>query len=305
MGRLTLSLNQISKENVDLCGGKGASLGELVKIGMPVPDGFVVMTEAYRKFLEENGIKIDLKEVDVEDSEAVGFVSDEFQKLILEGKVNPKLQEEIILHFNKLNCQFVAVRSSATAEDATRTSWAGQLSTYLNTQKKDLIDNIKRCWASLFNPRAISYRASQGFLEADIAVAVIVQKMVDAEVSGIVFAAHPVTKDPDMILIEAGFGLGEAMVSGMVTPDNYIVNKKDLTIYDFKISKQKKMVTKEGTLDVPQERQGERKLSEEKAIELAKLCIKIEDHYKIPQDIEWALAKNKLYILQSRPITTL
>jgi len=108
-----------------------------------------------------------------------------------------------------------------------------------------------------------------------------------------------------MILIEAGFGLGEAMVSGMVTPDNYVVNKKDLTIYDFKISKQKKMVTKEGTLDVPEEKQGERKLPEKKAIELAKLCIKIEDHYKIPQDIEWALTKNKLYILQSRAITTL
>lgn len=305
MSDLILPLDQVSKDNIGLCGGKGVSLGELVKMEMPVPDGFVVTTNVYGKFLEENGIKIDLKGVDVEDSEAVGFVSDEIQKLILEGKVNHKLQEEIILHFNKLNCQFVAVRSSATAEDTTRTSWAGQLSTYLNTQKRDLIDNIKRCWASLFNPRAISYRASQRLLGADIAVAVIVQKMVDADVSGIVFTAHPVTKDPDMILIEAGFGLGEAMVSGMVTPDNYVVNKKDLTIYDFKISKQKKMVTKEGTLDIPEEKQGERKLSEEKAIELAKLCIKIENHYYDPQDIEWALAKNKLYILQSRPITTL
>lgn len=298
-------LKEMNSKDVSIAGGKGASLGELAKIGMPVPNGFVVTAEAYRHFLKDNEIKTDLKEVDVENSGAVGFVSDEFQKLIFEGKVNLKLQEEIVLHFNKLNCQFVAVRSSATAEDATRTSWAGQLSTYLNTQKKDLIDNVKHCWASLFNPRAISYRATQGLLQADIAVAVIVQKMVDAEVSGIVFTAHPVTKDPDMILIEAGFGLGEAMVSGMATPDNYVVNKKDLTIYDFKIGKQKKMVTKEGTLDIPKEQQKQRKLSEEKAIELAKFCIKIENHYGAPQDTEWALAKNKIYILQSRPITTI
>lgn len=304
MGRLTLSLNQISKENVDLCGGKGASLGELIKIGMPVPNGFVVTTNAYGNFLKENGIKVGLKGVDVEDSEAVGFVSDEFQKLIFEGKVNPKLQKEIILHFNKLNCQFVAVRSSATAEDATRTSWAGQLSTYLNTQKKDLIDNIKRCWASLFNPRAISYRASQGLLEADIAVAVIVQKMVEAEVSGIVFTAHPVTKDPDMILLEAGFGLGEAMVAGMVTPDTIMVDKETLRIIDYKIGRQKKMITKEGALDVPEEKQKVKKLAEGKIAKLTELCIKIETHYKAPQDIEWAMEKERLYILQSRPITT-
>jgi pyruvate,water dikinase len=134
---------------------------------------------------------------------------------------------------------------------------------------------------------------------------VIIQKMVDAEVSGIAFTAHPVTKDKDMILIEAGFGLGEAMVSGMVTPDSYVIDKKGLTVYDFKIGKQKKMVTREGVVDVPEEKQTERKLSEEKAIALAQLCIQIENHYGVPQDIEWVLADDKICILQSRPVTTL
>lgn len=309
MSNVILPLNKISKDNVTLCGGKGASLGELTKIRLPVPEGFVVTTEAYERFLTDNTLSEKTRQlvskVDIEDPQAVEFVSDEIRKLIVGGKINSELEKEILENFDKLSVEYVAVRSSATAEDSTTTSFAGQLSTYLNTTKKDLIDNIKRCWASLFSPRAVTYLGTQNLLEADISVAVIIQKMIDAEVSGIAFTAHPVTKDKDMILIEAGFGLGEAMVSGMVTPDSYVIDKKSLRVYDFKIGRQKKMITRKGVLDIPEEKQTERKLSEEKATELARLCIQIESHYVAPQDIEWAIKKDKIYILQSRPVTTL
>lgn len=305
MNKLFLPINKISKLDFILCGGKGANLGELTKIGMPVPKGFVITTEVYKEFVRKNEIKTDLKDTQVKDQETVSLISDKLQKLILDGKVNPSLRREILNYSKELKSRLVAVRSSATAEDAARTSWAGQLSTFLNIRKEDLVNNIKLCWASLFNPRAIFYRATQGLLATDVAVAVIIQDMVNAEVSGIAFTTHPVTKDSNMILIEAGFGLGEAIVSGMVTPDKYLVNKKDLTIYDYKIGKQKKMVTEKGIFDIPVENQSRRKLREEKAIELAKLCIKIENHYGIPQDIEWAIKENGLFILQSRPVTAL
>ena len=309
MSNTILPINKISRDDIALCGGKGASLGELAKIGMPVPDGFVVTTGVYKNFLIDNRLDEKIKElmgeINIEDPQAVEFVSDEIRKLVLEGKINPKLEKEVFEKFDKLGAEYVAVRSSATAEDSTTTSFAGQLSTYLDTIKKDLIDNIKRCWASLFSPRALTYLGTHNLLETDISVAVIIQKMIGAKVSGIAFTAHPVTKDIDMILIEAGFGLGEAMVSGMVTPDSYVIDKKGLSIYDFRIGRQKKMVTKEGVVGIPEEKQTERKLSEEKAIELARLCIQIENHYGAPQDIEWALANERFYILQSRPVTTL
>ncbi|MFH1971492.1 MAG: PEP/pyruvate-binding domain-containing protein [Patescibacteria group bacterium] len=306
---LVLPLTEISKDDVNTCGGKGASLGELIKIKMPVPNGFVVTTDVYKKFLQDNKIKIDLNSADTKNSKTPNLPSDKLQRLILRGDVSSTLQKEILVQFDKLKSKFVAVRSSATAEDATTTSWAGQLSTYLNTQKDDLIKNIECCWASLFSLRAINYRITQKLLKADIAVAVIVQKMIKADVSGIAFTAHPVTKNSGVVLIEAGFGLGEAMVSGIATPDHYSVDKNGLTICDFKIGKQKKMIIRvnneQKTLDVPKKRQEKRKLPEKKAIELARLCIEIERHYGFPQDVEWALENGKFFILQSRPITTL
>jgi len=309
MNSTILPLDKISKDDTVLCGGKGAGLGELIKINLPVPEGFVVTTEAYEKFLTDNKLEERVRElvseINIENPRAVEFASGEIQKLILEGKIDSELEKEILEDFDNLGVECVAVRSSATAEDTAQTSFAGQLSTYLNTTRDNLIENIKHCWASLFSPRALTYRETHNLLKTKISVAIIIQKMINAEVSGIAFTAHPVTKDRDMILIEAGFGLGEAMVSGMVTPDSYVVDKKNLTVYDFKIGRQKKMVTKEGVVDVPEEKQTARKLSEEKATELSKLCIEIENHYGAPQDIEWALAEDKICILQSRPITTL
>jgi len=309
--QFVLPLNQINKDNILSAGGKGANLGELCKIRVPVPEGFVITTEAYEEFLRENSIDREIKsklgKLNIDDPDGVSFISDEIQRFILGGKISNKLQQDILENFKKLNTKYVAVRSSATSEDTKKASWAGQLSTYLNTSQKDLIDNIKRCWASLFSPRALTYRARQNLIKSQVLVAVIIQKMISSEVSGIVFTAHPVTSDPDMIMIEAGYGLGEAMVSGLITPDNYVINKKDLTIYDFSIGTQKKMVTRikgeRKTTDVPKERQGKRKLKEKDAFKLAKLCLKIEKHFRHPQDIEWAKSKNKIYILQTRPIT--
>lgn len=313
MSKNILFLNQISRNDIFLCGGKGAQLGELLKIGVPVPEAFVLTTKVYKRFLIDNGlvrkIKDELTQVNIEDSETVEFISGRIRNLIVNGQLDDGLQKEILKNFDMLRTDYIAVRSSATAEDTNKTSFAGQLSTFLNTTKKDLLDNIKQCWASLFSSRALHYRVSHGLEKKEVLVAVIVQKMVDAEVSGVTFTAHPVIKDSNIILIEAGWGLGETLVSGMITPDHYVVDKRNFDIYDFKIGKQKKMIDRKDKtqkiIDIPKAKQSERKLSEDKAIKIAKLCLQIEKHYKFPQDIEWAISDDKLFILQSRPITTL
>jgi len=269
-----LELSNCDKNDVNLCGGKGSSLGELIKLGMNVPDGFIITTNAYRN---------------------------------PDRKISTSLKKEILDHFKKLDTEFVAVRSSAIAEDSSKMAWAGQLSTYLYTTRSNLIQNIKNCWNSINSPRAKAYKKLHGLGDVDIAVAVVVQKMVPSEVSGIAFTAHPVTKDKNIILIEAIYGLGEAIVSGSVTPDSYIVDKLSFNIHDVEIVTQEKMLVKgpEGIEEnlVPIASRNQRKLTENKTIELAKLCKTIEEHYGKPQDIEWCLKDNELFILQSRPIT--
>jgi len=203
----------------------------------------------------------------------------------------------------------VAVRSSATAEDSLSASWAGELESYLNVTKETLLDAVKKCWASLFTPRAIFYRFEKEMHKEHVAVAVIIQKMVQSEISGITFTVHPVTEDRNQIVIEAGYGLGEAIVGGMITPDTYVVNKKELIIEDRNISRQKIMIVRgaEGNKEeiVPLEKQELPKISDEQIIELSKICIAIENHYGFPCDIEWTLENGSFYIVQSRPITTL
>ena len=180
----------------------------------------------------------------------------------------------------------------------------------LNTTEKDLLENVKQCWSSLFTPRALHYRAEHGLLETEIAVAVVVQQMVNSEVSGIVFTAHPVTKDRDMLVLEAAFGLGEAIVQGMITPDTYIVNKKDMTIFDTNIGTQSKKIIRNErghneTIELSEEEGSKRALPEAVILDIAKLSMRIEQHYGHPQDIEFAHEAGKTFIVQSRPITTL
>ena len=203
----------------------------------------------------------------------------------------------------------VAVRSSATAEDSKTASWAGELETYLNVTEKYVIKYVIRCWSSLFTPRAIFYRFEKKLHKKPVSVAVVIQEMVQSEISGIAFTVHPVTKDRNQMVIEAGFGLGEAIVSGQITPDTYVVHKDDFSILDINVSEQTMAIVKSGAKNIHKKlsakRGGKQKLSGKQIVEIAKLCKKIEQHYKHPQDIEWAFCKGKFFITQSRPITTL
>ncbi len=320
---------QLSKKDVKIAGGKGASLGEMSKAGVNVPPGFVVLAGAFDKFIQETkikaGIQLILKKVNPKDISSIDKASSEIRKLILEEKMPENLQKEISGEYKKLGAKFVAVRSSATAEDSKTASWAGELETYLNVTEKNLIKQVKMCWSSLFTPRAIFYGFEKGFYKATkqkepspqpspkgrggISVAVVVQKMVQSEVSGICFTVHPVTKNYNQMVIEGGFGLGEAIVGGLITPDTYIIDKKDFSILNINISEQNMKIvkTEKGNINkrLSTKEGGKQKLSGKQIVELAKICKKIEQHYKQPQDIEWAFEKGKFYITQSRPITTL
>jgi len=253
--RYIFNFNETGEKDTAIAGGKGVSLGEMVRAGLPVPPGFVVLATAYEKFLKEK-------------------------------KIPEDVAEEIKKAFKKLGAKHVAVRSSATAEDSKNAAWAGQLESYLNTTEKDLLKNVRGCWESLSSPRAKFYRAEQGLTKKKISVAVVVQKMIESEISGVAFSVHPVTENRNQMIIEAVFGLGNKLVSGKVTPDSYVIEKKGFKLVDVK-------------------KEGKQKLSEKQVKELAKLIIKIEKHFGFPVDVEWAFSKGKFYIVQSRPITTL
>lgn len=232
-----------------IVGGKGASLGELMKMGMPVPQGFVLTASAYEQV-----------------------------------ELTDEMRAEIFEAFDQLGSLLVAVRSSATCEDGKAMSWAGELETFLNVDREHLIDRVLACWSSLESARAKAYREEQGLNDARIAVAVVIQQMVPADVAGVAFTAHPVTGDNGQVVIEAAPGLGDAVVGGEVIPDAYVVEKDSGEIlYDV----------------------DEALLSVQEIARLVKLCRSIEEHFGFPCDIEWAMAKGEFFILQSRPITTL
>lgn len=312
----TKKFNQLSKGDAMIAGGKGASLGEMTQVGIPVPGGYVVLSAAFDYFLERSGIageiKRVLKGVDIDVSESVDKASMEIRKIIMEAEAPHEIIVEIEEGFGELDAEYVAVRSSATAEDGAEAAWAGQLESYLDTTSDKLIENVRKCWASLFTPRAIFYRIEKGFSDKNISVAVVVQKMVASEVSGVAFSVHPVTENRDQMIIEAGYGLGEAIVSGSITPDSYVVSKSDLDqgIIEKNISSQGKKIARSigGGIEwteVAIEARDSQKLSDLQIIELSKIIIGIENHYGFPCDIEWALEAGNFYIVQSRPITTL
>ncbi len=327
----TKSFKNISKKDISIAGGKGASLGEMTQAKISVPPGFVILVNAFDEFLEETDliseIASQIKSLNFRDIHSVDKASSVIRDLISDTEVPKELQEALLKEFKRLNTKYVAVRSSATAEDSSVASWAGELETYLNTTEYNLIENIKNCWSSLFTPRALFYAFEKGVVTQagqkkiraktckklvhcyPVGVAVVVQKMVQSEISGICFTVHPVTQDTNQMVIETGWGLGEAIVGGKITPDTHIISKKDWSILDANISSQEMMIIREGSgvkeTPVPKARQEKQKLANEKIIELAKLCQKIEEHYGKPQDIEFAIENNKIYITQSRPITTL
>jgi len=307
------TFQNLSKDDVGIAGGKGASLSEMTRAGIPVPPGFVVLASAFEQFLKETDINVEidaiLDQLNHDDIKSVEQASVEIRELIKDTNFPQDISQEIEKEFKKLNAEYVAVRSSATAEDSSVASWAGELESYLNTTQATLLENVKNCWSSLFTPRAIFYRFEKKLHKTKVSVAVVVQKMIQSEVSGIVFTVHPVTKDKNQMIIEAGWGLGEAIVGGQITPDNYVMDKISHNILDINISEQSKMITrkkeKTETVSVPAEKRNKQKLNEKQILGLAEICQKIEKHYDFPQDIEWALGKGKFYIVQSRPITTL
>ena len=315
MSKFIKPFSQLSKTDVKIAGGKGASLGEMMHAKIPVPPGFVVLAQAFDRFLAETDLVVEveanLNKINYKDTNSINKASNVIRDLIHDSKMPLDLQKEILAEFKKLKAKLVAVRSSATAEDSSQASWAGELETFLNTTEKNLLGKVKQCWSSLFTPRAIFYRFGKGLRNSKVSVAAVVQQMVDSEISGIAFTVHPVTKTKSQMIIEAGWGLGEAIVSGQITPDSYVIDKTDFSILDINVSQKTKMLVKKGSAGgnvwkpVPKNQQEAQVLSGKQIIELAKICAGIEKHYKKPQDIEWAFAKGKFYITQSRPITTL
>lgn len=274
-----------------MAGGKGASLGEMVNANIPVPPGFVILTRAFEKFLDETDINAELDLIldaaDHKDIQNIENVSKKIRALIVGTKIPKDIVNEIQQSFKELGAEYVAVRSSATAEDSVTAAWAGQLDSYLNTTEENLLENVRKCWASLFTSRAIFYRFEKKLHKQKISVAVVVQKMVKSEESGVAFSVHPITQDQNQLIIEAGVGLGEAIVSGQITPDSFVVEKEPRRIINKNIPTQKQV------------------LSDSEVLELSKLILNVENHFGFPVDIEWAKEKDKFYITQSRPITTL
>ncbi len=317
--------NEVSKEDVPIVGGKGANLGEMTRAGIPVPPGFIVTAAAYFDFLKKakltNKIRSLLEPLDPDNSRQLQQVATQVKQLILDAPMPSKTAGEISDAYKKLvnatpaGRSMVAVRSSATAEDLPEASFAGQQRTFLNVDgEAEVLVAVQGCWASLFEPRAIFYRHQQGFDHYKVGLAVPVQKMVQSQASGVMFTIEPVTSDNSKIVIEAVFGLGEAIVSGEVTPDLYIIEKNGLEISTKKVAKQEWQLIRnpdgaeeEHNIQValPPERQGQQKISDEEVIEIAKLGKKIEDWYQFPQDIEWAKEDNVIFIVQSRPVTTI
>ena len=308
-------LEDVRSTDVDSVGGKAASLGELTAAGLPVPSGFVVTAATYREFIEGAGIDEELfaaVDVDHEDTAALREAHEHAHDLIMNTPIPDDVREGILTAYRSLGDgeRFVAVRSSATAEDLPDASFAGQQETFLNIQEDALIERVKECWASLFSQRAIYYRNRQGFPHAEVDIAVVVQEMVPAEKSGVLFTSHPSTGD-DRIIIEAAWGLGEAVVSGSVSPDNYVVDKASgeadtITVADKKVMMLKDEETGE-TVEraVPDDKRSKRVLDDDEIAELAELGRRVEDHYDAPQDVEWAVYDGEVYMLQSRPITTI
>jgi pyruvate,water dikinase len=325
----------IHKGDIPTVGGKSANLGEMYNIGLPVPPGFVVTADTYKEFIEKTGLKNKITQalsgLDVEDTKKLQEVSEKIQQMISYTAVPYDIKQEIIEAYKTMNLlaakklgkaqnlvsdtkyeEFVAVRSSATAEDLPDASFAGQQASFLNVKGSEpVLKAVRDCWASLFTSRAIYYREKNNFQHMNVFIAVVVQKMVNSAKSGVMFTANPATNNRDEIIIEAVYGLGEAIVSGSVNPNHYVVDKKTLKLLKAEMKKQdwgffRDLETgKTIKEDIPKERQNVQNLKDIEVEQLAKYAKAVDEHYGKPQDMEWAIERDTVYIVQSRPITTL
>jgi len=335
--KLIVWFDEIDKDDVALVGGKGANLGEMTQNSFPIPYGFILTSNAYFEFLKFNQlmpkIKAFLSKLNVENPVELHQVSTHIKQIIENGQIPESLIKKITYFYEHLRLKeekkplnfwhitthkikhlykppLVAVRSSATAEDLPDASFAGQQETYLNIAgETHLLKTIKRCWASLFTERAIFYRQTKKFDHFKVGLAVVVQRMIQSDKSGIAFSIDPVNNDKNKIIIEAIFGLGEYVVSGKVTPDHYEVDKKTLVITKKEIKRQTIKLVKAGVhnkeITLSKAEGYLQKLSDEEIIKVALLVRDIEKHYYFPQDIEWAIERGKVFIVQSRPVTTI
>jgi pyruvate,water dikinase len=324
---LIMWFEELRKTDIPSVGGKNANLGEMTSAGIPVPPGFAVTAYSYKKFIEETGISNKIYEIinetvtNPDDPKQYEIASKKIREL-MEVTPTPKEIEnavraayEELCRKLKLNDVFVAVRSSATAEDLADASFAGQQETFLNIRgAEEVLQSTVKCWSSLFTPRAIFYRTEKGFAHEKVFISVGVQKMVNSRAAGVMFTINPVTGDPKQIVIEGNHGLGEAVVSGAVTPDDFVVDKNTLNIADRRVAKKTVQYIRDPSTgktihtEVPVEKQEQPCVSDEEILKLAELAKRIEKHYGKPQDIEWAIDRDlpfpeNIFIVQSRPET--
>ncbi|WP_297421844.1 PEP/pyruvate-binding domain-containing protein [Clostridium sp.] len=313
-------LNELNKDSLLEAGGKGANLGELINADLPVPPGFVVTTKAYGTHLEASGLKEKivnkLKNLTIDDMKGAEEASECISSWIEEASMPEMIQKELESAYDSLCKEVhsdkkssVAVRSSATAEDLPTASFAGQHETYLGIYgKEDVFKYVKKCWASLWSSQAITYRMSMDFDHLKVDLAVVVQAMIPSEAAGVMFTANPVSGNKHEILISAGYGLGEAVVSGLITPDSFILNKEG-NVKEKKLGSKEIRIrlTEEGTVteQVPKSKREIYCLEDKELMQLKTLAQLVEKHYGSYQDTEWALSKGKIYLLQARPITTI
>jgi pyruvate,water dikinase len=305
--------DQLGREDGPRAGGKGANLGELTRAGLPVPPGFVILAGAYLEAMDAAGVRAELRDLATAgDEPGARHAAAERAIALVQGAGVPEvLGADIAAAYARLGRDVrVAVRSSATAEDTAGTSFAGMNQTFTNVEgEAELLDRLRDCWASLYGPRVVVYRATQA-AGVEPAIAVVVQRMVNSERSGVMFSADPATGDTSRVVIEAAFGLGEVVVGGQVVPDTYLLDKDGPNLREVRIGQQSHQIVR-GTdgHDLRVELTGadalRRVLSDGEAVELARLALRVEDHYGSPQDMEWAIENSQTYLVQSRPITAM
>ncbi len=305
----------LTRDDVPRAGGKGANLGELTRAGMPVPGGFVVTATAYLQSMDAAGVRAAMQDaaavVDAESPESLAAAAAGLQALVHSAGMPDALARAVREAYARLGSDLrVAVRSSATAEDSASTSFAGMNQTFTNVRGPDeLLERIVDCWASLWGPRVVAYRATHR-LSGEPAIAVVVQRMVDSDASGVMFTADPATGDRGTMVIEAAYGLGEVVVGGQVAPDTYVVSKDGPRIVQVHVGTKAEKIVRgpdghDQRLPVPADEQGRRVLDDEAVLDLARMGMEIERHYGTPQDSEFAMEGGRTWIVQSRPITTL
>jgi pyruvate, water dikinase len=304
---------ELCVDDAPRAGGKGANLGELTRAGLPVPPGFVITADSYLDAMQQGGVRRELVEtagaIDIDNAADLATAAMRLQDLVRKAGVPDALRAEIASSYERLCTGRVAVRSSATTEDLEGASFAGMNRTFTNVEGlDDLLRSIVECWASGFAERVIAYRKDRGITD-EPAIAVVVQRMVDSERSGVMFTVDPSTGSRDHIVIEGALGLGEVVVGGQVEPDTYVVSKDGPRVLDARVGVQAYAIVRDGDgehrVDLPPDVGGRRVCSDAEILELARLGLRIEAHYGSPQDIEWAIDGTEYFIVQSRPITTL